>query len=89
MTDGFAVYAAENQVFRKSFGPYTEGIYPDFGCNFETYTNRLFLECELVGELREFLPGESAEIEETWEIRETMRTPDEVIAELIAQQRKN
>lgn len=82
--DGYSVYAAGNQVFRKSFVKSADGNYPDFGCNFETYTNKFFLECELLGELREYAAGESATIEETWEINETSQTPEEVMAELIA-----
>ena len=78
--DGFALYAAGNQVFKKTFAPYGDSSYPDFGCNFETYTNRLFLEMELLGALREYAPGEQAVIEETWEICETDQTPDAVIA---------
>lgn len=85
VNDGYAVYAAGNQIFRKHFSPYAEGNYPDFGCNFETYTNRHFLECELLGVMREYAPGEQAVIDETWEICETDQTPEQVIAALIQQ----
>lgn len=85
VNDGYAVYAAGNQIFRKRFSPYAEGNYPDFGCNFETYTNRHFLECELLGVMREYAPGEQAVIDETWEICETDQTPEQVIAALIQQ----
>ncbi|MBR5371272.1 MAG: hypothetical protein IK130_03555 [Oscillospiraceae bacterium] len=80
VADGYVVYAAGNQVFRKSFEPYGDCSYPDFGCNFETYTNKLFLEIELLGALREYAAGEQAVIEETWEICETNQSPEEVIA---------
>ena len=82
--DGYAVYAAGNQIFRKKFGGYEKCSYPDFGCNFETYTNKHFIECEILGEMRAYAPGESAVIKETWEICETDRTPEDVIAELIS-----
>ncbi|MBR4201264.1 MAG: hypothetical protein IKQ91_08350 [Oscillospiraceae bacterium] len=82
--DGYAVYALGNQIFRKKFGPYSEVRYPDFGCNFETYTNKHFIECEILGEMREYASGEAAVIEETWEISETKQSPEEVVAELIA-----
>lgn len=82
--DGYAVYAAGNQIFRKKFGGYEKCSYPDFGCNFETYTNKHFIECEILGEMRTYAPGESAVIEETWEISETDRTPEDVIAELVS-----
>lgn len=85
VNDGFMVYAAGNQVFRKRFAVYGDGVYPDFGCNYETYTNRHFLECELLGELRAYAPGEEAVIEETWEITETTQTQEEVVSALIAE----
>ena len=85
VTDGYVVYAAGNQIFRKTFQGYSNAKYPDFGCNFETYTNKYFLECELLGEERSYEPGESATIEETWEIRETAMTPKQVISSMIAQ----
>ena len=84
VTEGYIVYCAGNQVFRQSFGGYDEAVrYPDFACNFETFTNKHFLECEILGELREYQPGESAVITETWEIRETGQTPEQIIASLI------
>lgn len=83
VTDGWIVYCAGNQIFRQSFGGYDPDIkYPDFACNFETYTNKHFLECEILGALRAYQPGESAVIDETWEIRETAMTPEQIIASL-------
>jgi len=78
------IYAAGNQRFKKTFSPYAEQDYPDFCCNFETYTNKHFLECELLGEERVYQPGETAEINETWEITETSQTPEQEIASCIA-----
>ena len=84
VTAGYIVYCAGNQIFRQRFDGYDEAVqYPDFVCNFETYTNKHFLECELLGALREYQPGESAVIAETWEIHESNLTPEQVIASLI------
>lgn len=66
--DGFTVYAADDQLFIKSFGEYRDVRYPDYSCNFEIYTNSLFLECEVLGEQRSYLSGESAEISEVWQL---------------------
>ena len=82
-TDGYVIYAAGNQVLRKSFESYENVNYPDFCCNFETYTNRHFLECELLGEEREYAPSEIASIHETWELTETNQTPESVISAYI------
>lgn len=64
--NGFSAYAVHGQVFAKCFGPYEEVNYPDYSCNFESYTNALFLESELIGEMRTYAPGEAAELSETW-----------------------
>ncbi len=83
VTDGFMVYCVGNQVFKKTFAPYDGSIrYPDFACNFETYTNHLFLECELLGAEKAYEPGESAVIEETWKINETDLKPEDLIVSL-------
>ncbi len=82
VTDGYAVYFANGQMFRKSVTPHRDVRYPDFCCNFETYTNQHFIECETLGEERDYAPGESAVIEETWEITDTDMTPEQFIATL-------
>ncbi len=64
--DGFAACSVKGQLFVKCFPPYKKANYPDYCCNFETYTNKLFLEFELLGEEREFKSGETAEISESW-----------------------
>ncbi len=83
VNDGFIIYTAGNQVFKKTFPPYQKMQYPDFCCNFETYTNKHFLECELLGEERDYKPSETARISETWEIHETDWNTGKVIAEYI------
>ena len=40
--------------------------YPDFGCNFEVFTNPDFLELETLGPLVELQPGEVVEHVEHW-----------------------
>lgn len=80
---GFVLYTAGNQVFKKTFESYQNVKYPDFCCNFETYTNNYFLECELLGEERDYKPSETALISETWEIRETDWNTGKVISEYI------
>lgn len=65
--EGFALYAVNEQIFVKSVPMYsTETVYPDFSCNFESYTNDRFLECENIGEYREYAPGEEAVLTEKW-----------------------
>ncbi len=68
VTDGYIEYEKGNCIFRLTFDDYKNMEYPDFSCNFETYTNHLFLECELLGEMRSYAPNETAIIREKWEI---------------------
>ena len=78
------VYVNGRKIFRLSFDDYKLTDYPDFGCNFETYTNDLFLECELLGELRDYQPGETASVKEKWELTTTNWAPDKVIEEFVS-----
>ncbi len=72
VVSGRAEYICGNQKYIKYFDKYNPDYnYPDFGCNFETYTNGKFIECEIVGDERAYAPGESAVINEIWEIVKT------------------
>lgn len=67
ITSGEVRYVSGKQYFLKKFENYNENYnYPDFGCNFETYTNEHFIECELIGDERDYMPGETASIIELW-----------------------
>lgn len=78
------VYVNGRKIFRLSFDDYKLTDYPDFCCNFETYTNDLFLECEILGELRDYQPGETASVKEKWELTTTSWAPDKVIEEFVS-----
>ena len=67
-TDGWCAYAAEGQIFRKSFDFVQGADYPDFGCNFETFTDPYIIEIETLGVLKELAPGEKNESTETWSL---------------------
>lgn len=63
---GWAGYLREDQLFIKRF-PYIDGAnYPDNGCNFETFTNGLFMEVESVAPLAKLEPETSATHTEQW-----------------------
>ena len=66
---GRGYYAIGDTVFIKSYSPnHPDGVYPDNGMSFETYTAALFLELETLGELKNMAPGETAEHRETWKV---------------------
>lgn len=61
--------------------------YPDFGCNFETFTNEEMLEVESLGALVELAPGEATEHREEWTLFDGVDAPpddEDAIAEWIA-----
>lgn len=63
---GWAGYLRDGQLFVKRF-PYIEGAtYPDYGCNFETYTDGSFMEVETVGPLTKIEPGDAVTYVERW-----------------------
>lgn len=65
---GWAAYLRGETLFVKR-APYVEGAaYPDYNCNFETYTAGAFIEVESLGALARLEPGESAEHTEAWSL---------------------
>jgi hypothetical protein len=63
---GWAAYLLGEQLFVKRF-PYEPGaLYPDYGCNFETYTAGNYIELESLAPLTRLEPGASAKHVERW-----------------------
>lgn len=65
---GYAAYANFGHLFIKRFDYHEGAAYPDLGCNFETFTNAEMLEVESVGPEVTLVPGESAELRESWSL---------------------
>ena len=66
-TAGWVAYANDGGVFVKRFAAPKEGCkYPDFGCNYESYTDGRMLEVECLGEMKFIGKGESVTLEENW-----------------------
>lgn len=63
---GWVAYFRNGHLFLKRAAVELGKTYPDFGCNFETYTEPGFLELETLGPLRTLRPGETAEHTEHW-----------------------
>jgi hypothetical protein len=65
---GWVGYLNEGTLFVKRF-PYEEGkIYPDRGCNFETFSNEDMLEVETLGPLVKLAPESAVEWTEHWDL---------------------
>jgi hypothetical protein len=63
---GWGAYFRKGHLFVKRATVEKGATYPDFGCNFETYTEPGFLELETLGPLRELRPGATALHVEDW-----------------------
>jgi hypothetical protein len=65
---GWGAYFRNGHLFVKKTNVEAKAKYPDFGCNFEIFTNARFLELETLGSLRKLEPGETAEHVEQWRL---------------------
>jgi len=66
--DGWAAYLVHGTLFVKYFDYDPSEVYPDMGCNYETFSNEEMLEVESMGPLTLLGPGETVEHVETWRI---------------------
>ncbi len=82
---GYAMYFNHGDLFIKRFEAKEGGNYPDGGMSFETYTNKLFIEMESLGELTTLAYGESALHTERWSLAKAQlpTITDEAIDEFV------
>lgn len=74
---GWAAYRLGADLFMKRFPAIDGGHYPDFGCNFETFTRHDMLEVESVGLLETVAPGDYASMRESWTVVGSSGLPDD------------
>lgn len=81
-------YVLSDTLFIKTFDYDPTTVYPDGGCNFETFTDSEMLEIESLGALVTLQPGESTNHHETWHlfplIEQFEIESEEALAEWIA-----
>jgi hypothetical protein len=63
---GWGAYYTDGTLFIKRATALAKARYPDFGCNFEIFTNPEFLELETLAPIVDLGPGESTSHTETW-----------------------
>lgn len=68
-TDGTAILRSKGQILKIASAVDPTAEYPDRGCNFEVYANRLFMELETLSPLYRLQPGQIASHMETWELK--------------------
>ncbi|HJZ93215.1 MAG TPA: hypothetical protein VKE40_20230 [Gemmataceae bacterium] len=64
----WVAYLNQGTLFVKRFRHHEWAKYPDLGTSYQTFSNEDMLEMETVGPLNTLIPGQSAELEETWEL---------------------
>lgn len=75
-SDGWAAYANFDCLFVKQIPIHFDGIYPDFGVNFETFTNDTMLELESLGPIEAIPPKGKINHQEHWTLRENVTKPE-------------
>ncbi len=70
---GWVAYERAGTALVRRFDPAVGEPHPDLGCNVETYCGRRYLELELLGPLQVLQPGDTAVLEERWEVRAAVR----------------
>ena len=65
---GWGAYFCNGTLFTKRAAVIAGASYPDFGCNFEVFTNPEFLELETLGPKLILQPGEETKHLETWKL---------------------
>lgn len=74
--EGWVAYLLDGVTFIKRFEPGEQGrIFPDGGCNIESYCNDQFFELETLGPLGRLEPGASVSHTETWELHDGIDQP--------------
>ena len=83
IAQGFAAAEIKGVVLIKSFPASEDAIYPDFGCNFETFTNEEMIEIESLSPFVRLKPGATLHHYEDWRFfpGETIPTDDEAAFE--------
>ncbi len=81
---GWAGYLLGRRFFAKTVSHDPGAVYPDDGCNFETFTNDEMLEVETLGPLRALAPGEAAAHVERWTLHAFDEAPDTTDAAALA-----
>jgi hypothetical protein len=72
---GWEAYWLDGVLFVKQFDTQPGAMYPDGGCNTETYCNHKFIELETLGSLVKLAPGMTVIHNETWEIYDQLDQP--------------
>jgi hypothetical protein len=74
-SEGWAAYINGGTMFVKTYKEDHTQKYPDFGSSYETFTNDLMLEMEILSPLKNIEPGGFVEVEEKWFLYDQIAVP--------------
>ena len=77
-------YLTRSILFIKLIQYESGATYPDFGCNFETFSNAQMLEIESLSPLRTLAPGESVGHTESWRVFGSIPEPQSLKEDALA-----
>ena len=72
----WCAYLLNDEIFKKTLEFFPDCEYPDYGCSFETFTNRWFIEMESLSPIKDMLPNEIAVTNEIWSFKKAVGTLD-------------
>jgi hypothetical protein len=72
---GWQAYWIDGLLFVKNFETQPGAVYPDGGCNTESYCNHQFIELESLSPLTSLAPGATLLHHETWELYDSLEQP--------------
>jgi hypothetical protein len=78
-------YLTRSILFVKLVQYESGSTYPDFGCNFETFSNAQMLEIEALSPLRTLAPGESVGHTESWRVFGSIPEPQSLKEDALAE----
>lgn len=78
-------YLMRNALFIKLVEFEEGAAYPDFGCNFETFSNAQMLQIETLSPLRTLAPGESVGHFESWRLFGSIPEPESLKEDALAE----
>jgi len=72
----WVAYLLNNEAFLKQYQADPNKSYPDFGCSFETFTNKDFLEVETLGPMTKVAPNQSVSHIERWSLHRNIQVSE-------------
>lgn len=73
---GYAAYFNHGQLFVKRMEYYFGAEYPNYYSNFESYTNKEFIEIEVLSPMLTIEPGDTETISEKWKLFDKVACPE-------------